>query len=84
MQIKAQLGKLKLTLRLADIIASQQQTHNVEVLPVNLSHVLALENLPEHHKDPFDRILISQALVEGATLVSRDKVFEQYAVNVEW
>jgi PIN domain nuclease of toxin-antitoxin system len=84
MQIKRQLGKLKLTLSVADIIASQQEAHNIEVLPVNLSHVLALENLPEHHKDPFDRLLISQAVVEGAALVSRDKVFEQYTVAVEW
>ncbi len=58
-QIKLQLSKLKLTLPLAELIESQQQTNNVEVLPVALAHVLALQNLPPHHKDPFDRLLIA-------------------------
>lgn len=71
-------------LYLADIVASQRQAHNIEVLPINLLHVLALENLPEYHKVPFDRLLISQAVVEGVALVSRDKMFEQYPVSVEW
>lgn len=84
MRIKAQLGKLKLTVPLADIIASQQQSSNVEVLSVSLPHVLALEQLPDYHKDPFDRILIAQAIVENAILISRDIVFEQYPVNVQW
>ena len=84
MQIKTQLGKLKLALPLAEIIASQQQAHNVEVLPVSLAHVLSLEELPAHHKDPSDRLLISQALVEGATLISHDAIFEQYPINVQW
>ena len=42
------------------------------ILPVAQAHVLALEQLPAHHKDPFDRILVAQALVEGATLISAD------------
>lgn len=84
MQIKAQLGKLTFTLPLADIIEGQQQSSNVEVLPVGLTHVLALEKLPEIHKDPFDRLLIAQAIVEDAVLVSQDTLFQQYPVNVQW
>ena len=66
------------------MIQSQQQTNNIEVLPVALAHVLALQNLPTHHKDPFDRLLIAQANVENAVLVSSDPVFEEYPVKLLW
>lgn len=52
MQIKLQLGKLKLALSLKEIVESQQQTNNIAILPVTLPHVLALESLPAQHKDP--------------------------------
>jgi PIN domain nuclease of toxin-antitoxin system len=84
MQIKWQLGKLQLRLPLAETIASQQQTNQIEVLPGNLAHVLALESLPAHHKDPFDRILIAQARQVDAVLVSNDLVFARYQIEVLW
>jgi PIN domain nuclease of toxin-antitoxin system len=84
MQIKLQLGKLRLNLPLAEVIESQQQTNNVEVLPVTLTHVLALETLPAHHKDPFDRLLIAQAKIEEAVLVSGDPIFAKYPVQSVW
>ena len=54
------------------------------VLPIHSAHVAAVWNLPAIHKDPFDRILIAQAIVEGARIVSRDEVFERYPVTVVW
>lgn len=81
-QIKLQLGKLKLNLPLAEVIENQQQINNIEVLPVTLSHVLALQSLPAHHKDPFDRLLIAQANVENAVIVSNDSVFAKYPVKL--
>lgn len=84
MQIKSQLGKLKLNLPLADLIQAQQKTNIAHVLSVNLEHVLTLENLPMHHKDPFDRLLIAQSIVENALFLSRDKVFSDYPVQVAW
>jgi PIN domain nuclease of toxin-antitoxin system len=69
------------------VIASQQQTNAIQVLPVALGHVLALQDLPAHHKDPFDRLLIAQANVEEveeAVLVSHDPVFAHYSVKVLW
>jgi PIN domain nuclease of toxin-antitoxin system len=84
MQIKLQLGKLHLRLPLAEVIASQQQTNDLQVLPVALSHVFALQSLPAHHKDPFDRLLIAQANAEEATLISHDPVFAHYPVQVLW
>ncbi len=84
MQIKLQLGKLHLRLPLAEVIADQQQTNDIQVLPVALEHVVALQDLPAHHKDPFDRLLIAQTNVEEAVLVSHDPVFAHYTVQVLW
>jgi PIN domain nuclease of toxin-antitoxin system len=83
MIIKQQIGKLSLKVPLRTIL-SQQQANGIQVLPMNLDHVLSLENLPVIHKDPFDRLLITQANVEGAALLSADAIFSQYAVNVVW
>lgn len=83
-QIKVQLGKLILNESLSDIINNQQQINNLAILPITLNHVLTLNSLPLHHKDPFDRLLIAQAISEKAVLVSRDPVFENYPVTVEW
>lgn len=66
------------------MIASQQQTNQLVVLPVQLAHVLALESLPAHHKEPFDRLLIAQAHEEEAVLVSSDPVFARYQIEVLW
>lgn len=84
MQIKLQLGKLRLTLPLREIVEHQQQTNNIEILPITLEHVLALDNLPAYHKDPFDRLLIAQAMVEKAVLVSADLNIAKYDVQVVW
>ena len=83
MQIKAQLGKLQLGTALAKVIADQQQ-NGVTLLPITLSHILALQSLPPHHRDPFDRLLIAQAQMEGATLLSKDSEFSSYTASVIW
>lgn len=83
-QIKLQLGKLKLALPLKEIVEGQQRTNNMEILPVTLAHVLTLENLPVHHKDPFDRLLVAQAIVEEAVLISGDPNIARYPVRVIW
>ena len=84
MQIKLQLGKLHLKMPLQQIIEGQQLTNNIQVLPITLAHVLALEGLPKPHKDPFDRLLVAQATVENLILLSSDKIFEQYPVPLLW
>jgi PIN domain nuclease of toxin-antitoxin system len=83
-QIKLQLGKLHLRLPLADVVAEQQQTNDIQVLPVALGHVLASQDLPAYHKDPFDRLLIAQTNAEEAVLISHDPVFAHYPVKVLW
>ncbi|WP_417914737.1 type II toxin-antitoxin system VapC family toxin [Candidatus Electronema sp. JM] len=84
MQIKQQLGKLKLKLSLREIVQTQQESNGLIVLPVQLAHVLLLEQLPLHHRDPFDRLLIAQANAEQAALLSCDSVFGKYQANVIW
>jgi PIN domain nuclease of toxin-antitoxin system len=84
MQIKMQLGKLKISRPIEELIKTQQQTNGLQVLPVELAHVLNLNNLSSHHKDPFDRLLVAQANIEGATLVSVDPAFSGYSVQLLW
>ena len=63
---------------------NQEQKNNLQVLPVRVEHVLALQQLPMVHKDPFDRLIIAVALAENAVLVSGDGVFRQYPVPLVW
>ncbi|MFZ0544361.1 MAG: type II toxin-antitoxin system VapC family toxin [Candidatus Promineifilaceae bacterium] len=83
-QIKTQLAKLHLDKPLADIIRRQQEQNQLEIMPITLSVVLALDNLPLHHRDPFDRLIISQALEENLSLVSNDHVIKSYSVPLFW
>ena len=57
------------------------ETQNVELVGVSLEHLAALEKLPVHHKDPFDHLIIAQALVEEATIITSDRVFVDYGVR---
>ena len=82
MQIKIQLGKLTLRQPLEVLITGQMDANGLQILPVGLPHVLALRELPAHHKDPFDRLLIAQANVEEATLLSSDPIMSQYSVRL--
>lgn len=84
MQIKLQFGRLKLNLPLSELVAEQQQTNKIIILDVKLEHILALEKLPPHHKDPFDRLLIAQAEIEQAVLISKDQIFKEYPVKTVW
>jgi PIN domain nuclease of toxin-antitoxin system len=83
MLIKSQLGKMTLRLPLSEIVA-EQIDNGLRLLSVTADHVLDLENLPAAHKDPFDRLLVAQARVEGALLLSIDQVFAHYPVRIFW
>jgi PIN domain nuclease of toxin-antitoxin system len=84
MQIKIQLGKLKLDIPLPDIIDDQFKVNGVQLLPIKLSHIWTLESLSHYHKDPFDRLLIAQAIAEDLVIVSVDDVFDRYPVQRFW
>lgn len=78
--IKRSLNKLKAPADLPE----QLERFAFEPLPVTGDHAWATQRLAPHHADPFDRLLAAQALVEGATVVSRDEVFDRYDVPRLW
>lgn len=84
MQIKLQTGKLTLNLPLPELIETERQANDLQILAIELPHIYALEGLPNHHRDPFDRVLVAQAIVENIPLVSIDAVFDAYPVNKLW
>jgi PIN domain nuclease of toxin-antitoxin system len=78
--IKMALGRL----RLAEPFRVLLKADDFTELPLTLAHADALAVLPPHHRDPFDRVLLAQARVEGATLVSHDRAFAPYGVPMIW
>ena len=82
MQIKVQLGRLTLPLPIKELVAVQQALNDIQILPLLLHHVWALETMPRYHKDPFDRILIAQTIAEKWALITTDHVFSQYPVQL--
>ncbi len=78
--IKTALGRLRLDGKFRLLVAADDFTE----LPVSLAHTERLLALPPHHGDPFDRMLVAQALVEKATLVSHDRAIEPYGAPVIW
>lgn len=78
--IKRSLGKLRAP---ADLVETLIRA-GVQPLPITLDHASAVEALPWHHRDPFDRLLVAQALSEGAAIVSRDERLRRYGVSVVW
>ena len=84
MQIKYQLGKLTFNTGLELLIKEQVQKNSLSILMIKPKHIFALSKLPDMHKDPFDRLLISQAMQEEMTLLSCDSVFSNYPVDLFW
>lgn len=66
------------------LVADQVRMNNVIVLGVGLDHVRAGRGLPPLHKDPFDRLLVSQAIADGLTILTPDPLIQQYPVPTEW
>ena len=83
-QIKALLGKLSLDMPLDRLIAAQRDANGLRLLAISLSHVVEHERLPMHHRDPFDRMLVAQARVEGLVLLSADVQLKRYDVRLAW
>jgi PIN domain nuclease of toxin-antitoxin system len=78
--IKSALGRLRLTEPFGVLLSADDFTE----LPVTLVHADWLEELPKHHRDPFDRMLVAQALSERATIVSSDRLLAPYGVKMIW
>jgi PIN domain nuclease of toxin-antitoxin system len=82
--IKLSLGKLRLAEGLDRFIPEQLRLNGFALLDIQLSHVSRVAELPFRHRDPFDRLLVAQALEDDLTIVSADRVFRKYGVAVLW
>ncbi len=83
-QLKLQIGKLQLNQPLDFVVAEQQRVNGLRPLPLAAEHIYGLSQLPFHHKDPFDRLLIAQAIYENLPLMSVDNAFSAYPVQGVW
>jgi len=82
--VKQAVGRLELVDAPRVLVRDQVARHRFELLPVSLEHVLAVGELPLHHGDPFDRMLIAQARTEGLSLATSDVAFVDYEVATVW
>lgn len=82
--IKSAKGRLELPDTPAHYVTQRLAQHNFTPLPIQLSHTLAVYDLPDIHQDPFDRLLIVQSQLEGLLLLSADQAVAKYEVNVFW
>lgn len=84
MAIKRSLGKLETDLPLARLVDQQCRAMRLQLLEIRRDHALAVESLPWHHRDPFDRLLVAQAMLEELELVSADEILGTYGVSRVW
>lgn len=82
MVIKSQVGKLILPEPIIDFIQKQLVLNDIESLDITTDHALKVFKLPLYHKDPFDRMLIAQSLVEDVTIITNDEMIKKYDVQV--
>jgi PIN domain nuclease of toxin-antitoxin system len=82
--IKQGLGKLELPEPALQYVTSRMETSGAIALPITHLHALQVATLPMHHRDPFDRILIAQAMVEGLDVLTADRQFAPYDVRLRW
>jgi PIN domain nuclease of toxin-antitoxin system len=82
--IKASLGKLKLPSPVRTCVPAFMEKQGLKPLPVNQLHAVQVYDLPRHHGDPFDRLIIAQAIVENMSILTADRQFEMYGVDLVW
>lgn len=81
--IKHQLGKLTLNISLEELF-NYPQRNQIEIIQITPDHLLTLSKLPNHHSDPFDRLIISQTISEDMTLLTIDKTLKKYKIKQQW
>jgi PIN domain nuclease of toxin-antitoxin system len=82
--IKISLGKLVLAERWLTLIEKEMTSNGIQWLEIEIDHLKILADLPFHHRDPFDRLLISQAISESMSIVSIDSQFSEYPLDIIW
>ncbi|WP_053764824.1 type II toxin-antitoxin system VapC family toxin [Leptospirillum ferriphilum] len=84
MAIKVRLGKLRFSAPLEKFLPEQLSLNNFQILSIDVRHISRLPSLPFHHRDPFDRLLVTQCPEENMPILSRDPVFGLYGTRRIW
>jgi PIN domain nuclease of toxin-antitoxin system len=84
MAIKLSIGKLNLAQPFGELIPQQMEVNGIELLPIDIGHTAVVSELPFHHRDPFDRLLIAQAMIEEIPVVGADSAFDAYPIKRLW
>lgn len=82
--IKSSLGRVEVPQPLGEFMTDQLRTNAFEILPIHIRHALAVSTLPDVHRDPFDRMLVAQAMQEQMSIVSGDEHVHAYGVETVW
>jgi PIN domain nuclease of toxin-antitoxin system len=82
--IKSALGKLRLPEPAISYVPKRMAAQGLRPLPITHSHARAVSELPPYHSDPFDRLLIAQAQIEGMAILTADRAFQPYPVEIVW
>ncbi len=83
MSIKHSINKIELEITL-EAFYSEVKYSAIKIQPIRPTHLLSIADLPYHHRDPFDRLIIAQALTENYTIITKDKAFSSYPVGTLW
>ncbi|BAY25867.1 PilT domain-containing protein [Calothrix sp. NIES-2100] len=84
MAIKHSIGKLNFNMSFPEFIEQQIINNGIEVMPIAREEIIVVSQLPLHHRDPFDRMLIAQSIVEGIPILSADTIFDAYPIQRLW
>lgn len=82
--IKLSLNKLEIELPLHEFISKQLNSNDIQELSIQRHHVMKVVEFPFHHRDPFDRLIIAQALIDSMPIVGKDEIFDAYGVKRLW
>jgi len=82
--VKLRLGKLTVAMPTESLMTEQLTANNIETLPISVPHLVHVSTLPLHHRDPFDRLIIAQAIVEQMSVASADPAFDAYPIERLW
>jgi PIN domain nuclease of toxin-antitoxin system len=84
LSIKSSLGKISLEQPLDEFVDEHVKGNDIRILKIELPHVLRIENLPFYHRDPFDRLIISQSIEDNIPIIGSDKTFDSYPIKRIW
>lgn len=82
--IKSSIGKLKLGKPFEELFPQYLVENEIDILDIKIQHLQALISLPFHHRDPFDRLIICQSLVEKLTIIGKERLFDDYGIERLW